>query len=113
MSVDRLAKVNREIVRVFGRVVREEAALSPDVMVTIIDAQASRNLRAVKVGVSVYPLEEADEVMSQLQDQIYDLQGAFNRKISFHPCPRIRLELDKGSAHAEHIERKLSELDRG
>ncbi|PIR74775.1 MAG: hypothetical protein COU35_00670 [Candidatus Magasanikbacteria bacterium CG10_big_fil_rev_8_21_14_0_10_47_10] len=101
--VDRMEKVNKEILRVVGQVVSQEAALPSDVLVTITRAEATRNLRSVTVRLSVLPAERSAAVLAALQAQLYDLQGSFNGRIALHPLPRITLALDVSAAYAVHL----------
>ena len=97
--VDRMEKVHKEIMRVFGQVLQAEADLPPDMLVTVTRAAASRNLRTSTVWLSVLPAEQGETVLTALQGQLYDLQGSFNRRVALRPLPRLRLALDPAAAY--------------
>jgi ribosome-binding factor A len=107
---NRIAKVNKEIQRVVGRIMQEEADLPREVLVTVTRAETTKNLRATRVWLSIFPKEQAWEVFSQLKKQMYALQGSFNRAITLQPLPRIIFMEDQEAADAERIERKIKEL---
>lgn len=91
--IDRMAKINKEVLRVFGQVLQTEADVPAGVLVTVTAAVATRNLRAATVWLSVLPTDQGATVLAALQAQLYHLQGAFNRRIALQPLPRLRLAL--------------------
>lgn len=107
---DRMAKVNKHIQRTFGEILQVEADLPPDVMVTVVSVETTKNLKTATVWLTVWPEKQAGKVIKKLKKQLYDLQGSLNRKIGLRPNPRIILSVDHGAQHAENIDRRLEEL---
>ena len=109
MSV-RLDRINKLILRTFGEILQTEAEMPIDVLVSVARVETTRNLRSATIWLSVFPVERAETTLKALEKNLYTLQGSLNRKLTFNPLPRIRLKLDYGAEHAEHIERRLKEL---
>lgn len=106
----RLEKVNKHLQRICAEVLLTEASVSLDVLVTVSRVDTTPNLRSAEVWLYVLPLEKGPATLKSLQSQLYDLQGAVNRKLDMHPLPRLILRLDHGAAHAEKIEQRFNEL---
>lgn len=104
-------KINKHMQRILGRILQEEADISPDVLVTISDVEAADNLRTAKVWLAVIPEAAGNKVLRKINKQIYDIQGSFNQEMNMHPIPRIKFLIDHGADHAEKIERVLRELE--
>lgn len=107
----RLEKVNKHLQRICAEVFLTEATIPSEVLVTVSRVNATPNLRSADVWLYVLPLERGPAILKALQAQLYDLQGAVNRKLDMHPLPRLILRLDHGAAHAEKIEQRLHELE--
>lgn len=108
---ERIAKINKHLQRVFGEILHEQADRPADVMITISKVETRPNLKAAIVWLYINPLEKGEQVLEQLQNQMYDLQGALNRELDMRPLPRLVLRLDHGAAYAESIEKKLADLE--
>ncbi|MDP3997328.1 MAG: ribosome-binding factor A [bacterium] len=106
----RLPKINKHIQRVFGEILLKEADLPVDVMVTVSMVNTAPNLKSAEIGLYVYPIERADEILKALNSQIYDLQGFLNRELDFRPLPRIRLRIDYGAQKSDNINQVLRKL---
>ncbi|MGH9857097.1 MAG: ribosome-binding factor A [Acidobacteriota bacterium] len=106
----RLNKVNSLIQQSFGEVLQRQADLPPDVLVTISRVDTTKNLQRTTIWLYVTPFERADGVLADLEGQLYDLQGFLNRALHLRPLPRIKLRIDKGAEHADHIESLLKHI---
>jgi ribosome-binding factor A len=107
----RIPKVNKRIQRIFGEILQTKADLPPDVLVTVARVETAANLHSTTIWLYIFPLEQGEVTIAQLKQQLYDLQGIFNRTINTYPLPRITLKVDYGAQQAETIERRLKELD--
>lgn len=106
----RIEKVNKHIQRTLGTIIQSQAQVPASVLVTIARVETKPNLQASTVWLYIQPLERGQEVLAQLKEQLYELQGALNRELEMHPLPRISLKLDLGSEHATRIEEKLAKI---
>ena len=107
----RLAKINKQIQRIFGEVLQREADLPVGALITVTQVEVAENLRSAKVWLTVWPPEMAAKALRQLRKQMYDLQGAFNRAIGLQPLPRLKLLIDHGAEQAAKVDRILRELE--
>lgn len=80
-------------------------------MVTISKVQVSEDLRHAKVFISILPLDESTEkkVLDIISGQIYELQGALNKKLKIKIMPRLSFKVDYSSSFAQHINKLLKE----
>lgn len=108
---ERLAKINKNIQRVFGEILHREADVPKEVMVTISKVETTPNLKSSTVWLYIFPTNQGEEILDRLKKQMYDLQGALNREVNMRPLPRIFLRLDHGAEHAESIEKTLASLE--
>jgi ribosome-binding factor A len=106
----RMAKVNKHIQRTFGEILRREADLPLDVLVTISRVDTTPNLKRTTIWLYINPAERAEQVIEHVTPQLYDLQGAFNRALDLKPLPRVRLRIDYGADHAATIDQALEHL---
>jgi len=89
----------------------KEASLPTDALVTISRVETTPNLATATVWLYVNPLDRSEEILKSLTGQLYDLQGALNRALDLRPLPRIRLRIDYGAEHAQHIDTTLEGLN--
>ena len=97
----RLEKLNKHIQRTFGEVLQQEADISDDVLITVSRVDTSANLQRATVWLSVFPPGRAQYVLNHLTQQMYSLQGAFNRRLDLHPLPRLILKSESAQPY-EH-----------
>jgi len=105
-----LQQINKHIMRLFGEVLQKEALLTTDALVTISRIDTAPNLKNTTIWLYVQPIAQADAILAELTEQLYDLQGAFNRKLDRKPVPRVALRIDYGAEHADTIEQRFAEL---
>lgn len=110
MSTLRINKLNKHIQRTFGEVLQEEAFISPDAFVTIARVDTAPNLKFADIWLYIQPISQAESILAELTDQLYDLQGALNRKLDLKPFPRVVLKIDYGAEYANKIEQRFKEL---
>jgi ribosome-binding factor A len=108
---DRLPKLNKEIQRLVGEVIRLEVDVPAGVLVTVTRADVTPNLRAAHIWLSVFPLEQTEAMFELLTKSLYVMQGAFQKKLRVNPTPRLVLKHDTGAVHADKIDRVLKELN--
>lgn len=77
-------------------------------MTTISRVVVTEDLKHAKVWITVFS-ENASlekEVLSQLDKQVFELQGEINRRLKMHHAPRISFGLD----NSEHYASRINEL---
>ena len=107
----RMDRINRHLQKTFGEVLQREADVPPDVLITIARVDTTPNLASADIWLYIQPIDRAEKVVEQLTPQLYDLQGSLNRKLDLKPLPRVRVRIDYGAEHAEHIESTLDDLE--
>ena len=80
-------------------------------LTTISKVEVSPDLKHSKVWISVFSDKPEDEreVLSVLNENIYDLQGEINRRFKSKIVPRITFQIDHSLKHASTINRLLRE----
>ncbi|MAF80732.1 hypothetical protein CL628_01830 [bacterium] len=106
----RLDQVNKNIQRVFGEILQQEADLPTNVLVTISRVDTTPNMRHTHVWLYIQPLSAAKKTMESLTEQLFTLQGSLNRMLDRKRIPRVALRIDYGAEHADKIERRLNQL---
>ena len=107
MSTQRILKVNKLIKQEVGKIILSEINFPADIMVTVVKAEASKDLRYADVFVSVLPFEKKEEVQEILKENIYFMQKILNKKLFMKPLPRIRFVIDESGEDVERIEELL------
>lgn len=79
-------------------------------MVTITEVKTSKDVRHCTVKVSVYPLDRAEQVLSRLEDNIYDLQQKLNGKLEMRYVPKISFKIDKTGKKVKEVQEALKEV---
>jgi ribosome-binding factor A len=103
----RILKVNKLIKQEVGKIILSEINFPADVMVTVIKAETSKDLRYADVFVSVLPFEKKEEAEKILKENIYFMQKILNKKLFMKPLPRIRFVIDKSGEYVGKIDELL------
>lgn len=106
----RILRVNELIKQEVGKLFLTEMNFPVDILVTVIEVEASKDLRYADVFISVFPFEKAAEVLEALKEHIYFLQKIINKKLSMKPLPRIRFIIDEGGERIGRIEELIGNL---
>jgi len=106
----RILRVNELIKQEVGKLFLTEMNFPVDILVTVIEVEASKDLRYADVFISVFPFEKAAEVLEALKEHIYFLQKIINKKLSMKPLPRIRFIIDEGGERMGRIEELIGNL---
>ena len=110
MTINRIDKVNSLLEHEIGKILLRDFAFSPEVLVTLTRVVCSGNLIEAKVHISVYPEDEADEIVRILNKGIYDVQYKINRALRQRPIPKLRFVKDKEISKAGRVEELLAQV---
>lgn len=110
MDSRKLAKINKNLLRIVGEIIHEEAEVPIEVLVTVARVETRPNLASAEVFLYIYPTPRAEEVVELLRGQLYQLQGTLNRRLDARAVPRIRFTVDYGADKAATIEERLREI---
>lgn len=106
----RLAKVNELLKQELGKIIFQEEEFGRGVLMTILDAKSSSDLRNATVVISVLPTQKGEEVMKKLTAHLGPLQHQLNKTLNMHPVPRIRFVLDSTEEESQNIAILLNKL---
>lgn len=106
----RILKINELIKQHINDIILKDLSLKGDVFVTIAKVDTSSDLRYTRIFLSIFPEKERDYAIHTLEKEIFKIQGILNKRLSMHPLPKIRFELDTTEEKADGIEKLLKEL---
>ena len=106
---DRIAKVNKLFKQEVGRLVLEDVDFAPDMVVTVIRADVSADLHYADIYLSVMPKEKEEEVLRELDRNVYQIQQKINKKLHMKPVPMVRFRLDFSGDRADRINELINE----
>lgn len=110
MSQERAQRFNKLIKKELGKIIFNFLDAQPGVLVTITQVLTNPNLFTSDIYISVYPLNEAKEILDKLNRSIYRVQQLLNRKLEVRPVPKIIFKHDKNPEEAAQIEKLLEEI---
>lgn len=110
MSVQRREKINDLLRDEIGQILHRELDLEAETLVTVIRAIVSEDLLHVRVYLSVIPSPAAEEVLKEINRQIYHLQQILNKRLRMRPIPKIYFVLDRTEEEAARIEKIAEEV---
>ena len=110
MSQERAEKFNELLKKELGKIVFEFLDVKPGVLVTITRVLTSANLFSSNVYISVYPLNDSEKILKELNNSIYKIQQLLNKKMRVRPVPKIIFKRDKNPEEAGEIEKILEEI---
>lgn len=109
-SVRRIERLQIKIREELGKIIVKEFDFPIGTLVTITRTELSEDLTAVRIYISVMPEKNQQEVLAQMNKEIYFIQQIFNKKMEMRPVPRIRFLLDETVREAAKIEEDLYKL---
>ncbi len=110
MIFSRIDRINELIKETLADILLKEIEIPPDVFLTVVKVDTSRDLLYTKVFFSVFPEKKFGEILRILEKKIYFIQGKLNKKLHLKPLPRIYFLADKTEAKAEKIEKLLKDI---
>ncbi len=101
---ERLKKLNDLLRDEVGKILKKELGLDTDALVTVVRAVVSPTLEHATVWISVFPESQEKSALKEINNEIYSLQQALNKRLVMRPVPKIRFEIDRTEEKAAHIE---------
>jgi len=112
MTFSRIDRINELIKETLAHILHEEIEIPPEVFLTVVKVDTSRDLRYAKVFFSVFPEKKIGEISRLLEKKMYFIQGKLNKKLHLKPLPRIDFLVDKTEAKAGKIEKLLKDISK-
>ena len=107
---DRLSKLNDLLRDEVARAAKTELEEELNTLITVTGADVSPTLEHATIKISVYPPRKEEVALTQLNEKIYNIQQAINRRLKMRPVPKIRFEIDRSRLNAEKIEKVLQKI---
>ncbi len=97
-----------------ARLVGRELQFPDGTLVTVTRVEASENLRAARVFLTVFPEDEERmrAVMMLVSRAAGFIQRQLNRELRMRPVPKITFRLDQAEANRERVEEILADVNR-
>jgi ribosome-binding factor A len=106
----RIQKINELVKQQISEILTRELDLKPGIFVTVSGVDTSRDLRYTRIFLSVFPEKESHYVFNALKNELYEIQGILNKKLSMHPLPRIEFVNDLTESKADEVEKILKKI---
>jgi len=103
-------KIAELLRREVGRFVTVMVRAPEGTLITVSRVVPSANHQHATVFVTVFPFENAKEMLTLLEKNVRDIQHELNKELNMRPVPKIRFVLDESEEKARHI---LDILDKG
>lgn len=101
----RTEKVSSTLQQIVGDYLNQ---LELPALTTVSKAEVTPDLKWCKVWFTVMGgKEHQNKVLEELQENLYDIQGAINRKLKMKIVPRVKFVIDHGEEYAAHINELL------
>lgn len=110
MSQERAQRFNELIKEELGRILFNFLDAKPGTLITITRVITSANLFSSNVYISIYPLDDPEKILKELNNSIYKIQQLLNKKMRVRPVPKIIFKRDKNPEEAGEIEKILKEI---
>lgn len=111
METTRQAKISRLLQKELSEIFRRETAKLGNVMVSVSSVKVSPDLSIAKAYLSVFPSEQADEVIENVNRTSKTLRYELAQRVRFQlrRCPELQFYLDDSIDYLENIDRLLGE----
>jgi len=109
---NRITKINSLIQRHISEIIIRDISLKPGVFVTVAKVDTTPDLRYTRIFVSIFPEKEINYTVKTLEKELYQIQGALNKKLAMRPLPKIEFKVDMTESRADEIEKLLKEINK-
>jgi ribosome-binding factor A len=109
-KTNRVEKMNALIQMLLGTIILPFTK-DQGTIVTISKVSTSKDLKWVKIWITVVNEALDKKVLKTLQNNIFDIQGELNRMLQVKIIPRISFHLDTTSRYADHINQLLHKIE--
>lgn len=110
MESTRQAKISRLLQKELSEIFRRETAKLGNVMVSVSSVKVSPDLSVAKAYLSVFPSEQALEVIENINSQSKTVRYELAQKVRFQlrRCPELQFYLDDSIDYLENIDKLLN-----
>ncbi|MEI9966484.1 MAG: ribosome-binding factor A [Candidatus Moraniibacteriota bacterium] len=107
---ERIIKVNELIRDLVAQAISTTLTLKEGLLLTVVRAEVSRDLRQARVYVSAFPESDEAYALKTLAKERVTLEHFVHGKLSMKPLPRLRFFIDKTAQKNDVIEKILISL---
>ncbi|MFZ5390670.1 MAG: 30S ribosome-binding factor RbfA [Patescibacteria group bacterium] len=107
----RLLRLASVIQRHLAAIITRELEMPNGTLLTISAVEVLSDYSAVKVGLTVWPLDRQTEVMKIVNDNLKFLQKLLAAKLTMYRVPSLRVYLDSSIDKAVRLEQVLDSLE--
>ena len=110
MESTRQAKISRLLQKELSEIFRRETAKLGNVMVSVSSVKVSPDLSVAKAYLSVFPSEQAPEVIENINAQAKTVRYELAQKVRFQlrRCPELQFYLEDSIDYLENIDKLLN-----
>ncbi|MDE6535531.1 MAG: 30S ribosome-binding factor RbfA [Muribaculaceae bacterium] len=110
MESTRQAKISRLLQKELSEIFRRETAKLGNVMVSVSSVKVSPDLSIARAYLSVFPSEQAVEVIENINAQAKTVRYELAQKVRFQlrRCPELQFYLDDSIDYLENIDKLLN-----
>lgn len=111
MESTRQAKISRLLQKELSEIFRRETAKMGNVMVSVSTVKVSPDLSIAKAYLSVFPSEQASELLSNINRQAKTIRYELAKitRFQLRRCPELQFYIDDSIDYLENIDRLLGE----
>lgn len=107
----RTQKMNQLLTEEVGKILFRNIDISRDNLITISRISTSSDLKNSTIYITIFPENKEEEVIAQINRQIYEVQKILNRTLRTKPIPRIRFEIDKLAKAEQSVFKAMEHID--
>ncbi|MDE6120489.1 MAG: 30S ribosome-binding factor RbfA [Muribaculaceae bacterium] len=110
MESTRQAKISRLLQKELSEIFRRQTAKTHGVIVTVSTVRVSPDLSVAKAYLSIFPSEQAPEVLASIKDSARTVRYELAEKVRFQlrKVPELQFYLDDSLDYLENIDSLLS-----
>lgn len=105
---NRIEKLNSLIQQLVGEIIHPYLH-GMNGLTTVSKVEISGDARWAKVWISIVGGDD-DEIFTTLKDNIYDIQGELNRRLTMKLVPRLQFFLDTSPRYVQHIDELIKKI---
>ncbi len=104
---NRIEKLNSLIQQQVGRTLKD--TIETNGLITVSRVETSGDARWAKVWVSIVGGDD-DQILSDINKNLYDIQGELNRQLAMKMTPRLQFFLDTAPRYVQHIDELIKKI---
>jgi ribosome-binding factor A len=113
MSHFRMARVNAQVKKELGRLIRDRISVEEHGLITVTDAQVSKDLRTAKVFFSVVGVRDQEEVAGTLLNGMrQELQSELAKRVKLKYTPQLSFRPDHSTERGIKVIGIIEDLEK-